>query len=537
METGEGAGVDASSSVPPGFSVPPPPTRPPMVGPPPDGSGLRSAAVALLNLSGFGLGYVLMRCWGRAVACWAATGALLFVALPADPDGVATGVVVAYAVALVLAALDGARAARRRAVGGSWRPVVAAGAGLVLLAAPAGGVALYGSERDEAVEQMLLDRLEQGDRGVAAASGRPFADVRDDYRSALAVYRDLGEKHTGSRAGKLVPKRLDAYYRAISAPYRQNKYCEAVEPLTYLRTVPKAIDRKLLGDLVGFPDDPLATALYECGVSKLGSVTSPADGPELAELLRTFPGSAQAGKVGPTVTEKISAQSRAVRGKAPCTALGALRTIRATALSLPDAKVSALAAKADPGIEDGAYACGVAKFEEKKFDSARLSLTEFAATYKKDKRRARAQDIAIAAEIADKRAAAGKHLPPASAPGGARMELVISNDAPDGVEVLYTGPVTGRAVIGKCGSCSTYSPVNGILSACKAKGKNYPKTTLRLPAGEYHFLYKHRGGSSSDVSSYADGSKIQSGYRYTSCTYMSSSPTFGLTPRDTTSGI
>ncbi|MFB7912847.1 hypothetical protein [Streptomyces sp. NPDC056061] len=477
-----------------------------------------------------------MRCWGRAVVCWAVTGALLFVALPADPDGVATGVVVAYAVVLVLAALDGARTARRRAVGGSWRPMVAAGVGLVLLAAPAGGVVLYGSARDEAVEQMLLDRLERTDRSVAAASGRPFADARADYTSALAAYRDLGEKHAGSRAGKLVPERLDAYYRAVSTPYRQKKHCEAVEPLTYLRTVPKSVDRKLLGGLAGYPDDPLATSLYECGVAKLGDTTLVKVTDELGELLRTFPDSAQAGKVGSAVTAKISEQTRAVRGKSPCTALGSLRTIRATALSLPDAKVSALAAKADPGIEDGAYACGISEFEDKKFDAARMSLTDFAATYKKDKRRAHARDIAIAAEIADKRPAAGKHLPPANAPGGPRMELVISNDAPDGVEVLYTGPVTGTAEIKGCGSCSTYSAINGALSACKAGGKNYPKTTLRLPAGEYHFLYKHRGGSSNSVSSYADGSKVQPGYRYTGCTYMSSSPSFGLAPLNPTSG-
>ncbi|MFB6986406.1 MULTISPECIES: hypothetical protein [unclassified Streptomyces] len=485
-------------------------------------------AVGLLNLSGFGLGYALMRCWFRTVLCWAATGALLVVALPADADGVAGWLVVAYLVVLVVAAADGARTARRRTVGGSWRPLVAAGAGLVLLAVPAGGVVFYGSAQDEAVEQMLLDRLERGDRSVAAASGKSFADARDDYRSALAVYRDLGEKHAGSRAGKLVPKRLDAYYRAVSAPYRQKKHCEAIEPLTYLRTVPEAIDRKLLGDLADYPDEPLATALYECGVGKLGTVRTDKDGRELSELLRTFPGSAQAGKVGAAVSGKISAQSRAVRGSSPCAAEEMLRRIRATTLSLPDKKVSALAGKADPGIEDGAYACGVAQFEDKQFDSARLSLTEFAATYKKDKRRARARDIAIAAEIADTRAAAGKHLPPSGPPGGSRMELVISNDAPDGVEILYTGPVTGRTSIKGCGSCTSYSWVSGAAAACKAGGKSYPKVTLRLPAGEYHFLYKHRGASSgTGVTSYTDGSRIQPGYRYTGCTYVSRSPGLG----------
>ncbi|MYQ86101.1 hypothetical protein GTY51_21035 [Streptomyces sp. SID4936] len=505
-----------------------------MVGPPPPGGGLRAVAVALLNLSGFGLGYALMRSWVRVALCWVATGALLWAVLPAEPEGAAGGVVVAYLVALVLAAVDGARVARRRAVGGSWRPVVAAGAGLVLLAVPAGGVVAYGSARDEAVEQMLLDRLDRGDRSVEAASGKSFAEARGDYQAALAVYRDLGEEHAGSRAGKLVPKRLDAYYEAVSAPYRRKELCEAIEPLTYLRTVPRSIDRKLLGDLAGYPDGPLAASLYACGVSKLGAV--PKDGgesDELAELLRTFPGSAEAGKVGPAVSRKISEQNRAVRGSDPCAARDTLRRLRTAALALPDKSVSALAPKADGGIQDGGYACGIAQFKAKRFDQARLTLAEFAASYKKDRRRARARDIAIAAEIAGIRAAAGKHLPPSVGPGGVRMELVISNDAPDGVEILYTGPVTGKTAIKGCGSCETRSGPTASLSACKATGKSYPHVTLWLPAGEYHFLYKHRGGSSSMVvSSYADGSRIQPGYRYTGCTYVTSSPSFGVGPSD-----
>ncbi|MFJ7251112.1 hypothetical protein ACIQWV_00730 [Streptomyces sp. NPDC098085] len=493
--------------------------------------------MALLNLSGFGLGYALMRCWFRTLLCCAATGALLLVALPADPGGVAPGIVVAYLAVSALAAVDGARVARRRTVGGSWWPMVAAGAGLVLLAVPAGGVVFYGSERAEAVEQMLLDRLDRGDRTVAAASGKPFAAARGDYRSALAVYRELGEEHAGSRAGKLVPKRLDAYYRAVSAPYRRQKHCEAIEPLTYLRTVPEAIDPKLLGELARYPDTPLAVSLYECGVSKLGDAAAGTESRELGELLRTFPGSAQAGKVGPAVSGKISEQSRAVRGSDPCGATDRLRRLRATALALPDASVSARAGNADGGIENGVYACGLAEFKAKRFDEARRTLTEFAATYKKDKRGARARDIAVAAEIAGTRPAAGRHLPPSGRPGGARMELVISNDAPDGVEILYTGPVTGRTAIGGCAGCRSYSWVSGSLSACKAKGKSYPHVTLWLPAGEYHFLYKHRGGSSSGagVTSYADGSKIQPGYRYTGCTYMTSSPSLGIGPADSAS--
>ncbi|MFB7219457.1 hypothetical protein [Streptomyces sp. NPDC056227] len=508
--------------------VPPPPSRPPTVGPPPPGAALRATTVGLLNLSGLGIGYALVGRWGGAVLCWLATGVLLLVALPADPDGVTGGLVVAYVVVMVPAVVHGAWIGRRTAVGGSWRPVVAAGAGVVLLAVPAGGVVFYGSAQDEAVEQMLLDRLGEGDRTVKAASGRTFDAARADYRSALAVYRELGEEHAGSRAGKLVPKRLSAYYEAVAAPYRQGKHCEAVAPLTYLRTVPKSIDPKLLGDLAGWPDDPLAASLYTCGVSELGDSTAGSSGGDLAELLRTFPGSAQAKKVGPAVSGKIKEQVGAVGGSSPCAATEALRGLRTTVKALPDASVSARAREADTGIRNGVYACGVDQFRSKQFADARKTLTEFAATYRNDKRRAHARDIAIAAEIAADRPAAGKRLPPSGSPGGSRMELVISNDAPSGVEILYTGPVTGRVSLGRCGSCRQYtSEVSGSSLACKSGGRSYPKARLRLPAGEYHFLYKHGTGASAAVDSYSSGSRIKPGYTYTSCTYVVES-SYGL---------
>ncbi|WP_323179528.1 hypothetical protein [Streptomyces sp. NBC_00654] len=487
---------------------------------------MRSVAVGLLNLSGLGLGYVLMRSWSRAALCWAAAGALLLAALPADPDGVPGWVLVGCLVVLAAAVADGARTARRSAVAGSWRPVLAAGLGVVLLAVPVSGVVVYGSERDEAVEQMLLDRLETGDEAVRVASRLPFGSARADYRSALAVYRELGEEHGGSRAGKLVPARLKAYYESVSAPYRDERYCPAVEPLTYLRTLPGSVDAKLLGDLARWPDGPLAESLYACGVSRLGNVGG--GGTELGELLRTFPGSAPAKQVGPAISGRIKAQVAALKGAEPCAATEVLRSLGATASGLPEKSVSALGADADRGVRDGVYACGVDEFEDAKFTDARETLSGFTRTYKDDERVERARNIAIAAEIADDRPSAGKRLPPSRKPGGARMELVISNDAPNAVEVLYTGPVTGTVKLKACGSCERYSASAGSARACRASGKKYPKARLQLPAGTYHFLYKHGSGATAAVDSYTSGSTVQPGYSYTSCTYVIERNPLGL---------
>ncbi|MFH8755327.1 hypothetical protein [Streptomyces atroolivaceus] len=508
---------------------PPPPTRPPSAGPPPPGAVPRAVAAGLLSLSGLGLGHVLVRRWGRAAVSWAATALLLLVALPADPDGVPAALVAGYLLLLVLVGADAARIALRTGFGRWPRPVVAALLGLLLLAVPVGGTLAYGSARDEAVEEELLGRLEEGDALVAKAAKSSFLLSAPDYRFALTLYRSLAEDHPGSRAAALVPERLEAYYAAVATPYRAKKHCAAVEPLTYLRTLPGSVDPGLLGDLAGWPDTPLAESLYGCGVSRLAGTGPDSGGKELGSLLRTFPESTQAGQVGPAVSGKIRQQVAGLKGADPCTVTGQLRRTSTLVAELPETSVPTLGRQADDGVRDGVYACGVDEFRDKRFADARKTLTDFADTYKEDGRRGHARDIAIAAEIAEARPSAGKRLPGSGKPGGARMELVISNGAPNDVEVLYTGPVTGTVKLKACGSCERFSSeATGAARACRASSTSYPKARVRLPAGEYHFLYKHGTGATAAADSYASGSSVTSGYTYTSCTYVIERDPYGL---------
>ncbi|MDF6018836.1 hypothetical protein [Streptomyces sp. JH34] len=510
---------------------PPPPARPPTpptAGPPPGGV-LRAVAAGLLGLSGLGLGHVLVRRWGRAAVSWGATAVLLLVALPADPDGVPAALVAAYLLLLVLAGADAARIALRTEFRPWSRPALAVVLGLLLLGVPVAGTAAYGSARDEAVEQQLLGRLEEGDDLVAQAAKSSFLLSAPDYRHALSLYRGLAEDHAGSRAAALVPVRLRSFYAAVASPYRAKKHCEAVGPLTYLRTLPDAVDRKLLGDLAGWPDTPLAESLYGCGVSRLDGAGTDSGGEELGTLLRTFPGTTQADQVGPAVSATIERQVAGLKGAEPCAVTDQLRRTSTLVGELPVSSVPSLGRQAAAAVQDGVYACGVDEFEDKHFADARQTLTDFADAYRKDGRRRHALDIATAAEIAEVRPSAGERLPGSGKPGGVRMELVISNGAPNDVEVLYTGPVTGTVKLKACGSCVRFSgEATGAAGACRASGTSYPKARLRLPAGEYHFLYKHGTGASSAVDSYASGSSVKPGYSYTSCTYVIERDPYGL---------
>ncbi|MEV1024768.1 hypothetical protein [Streptomyces sp. NPDC050264] len=502
---------------------PPMPTRPPEP-PPGPADPARALAAGLLNLSGLGLGYVFLRRRLLAALCLAATAALLVVALPADPDGVPGWALVGYPALLLIAAADGARRGlRARSTSVQRRPVLVVALAVALLAVPAGGAVAYTGLRDDAVEEMLLDRLAATDALVQDASTADFAQARPAYRTALARYRALIVDHPDSRAAHRVHGSLDTYYKTVAAPYAEKDHCAAVRPLEYLRDVPTSIDRDTLGSLAAWPDKPLAVSLLECGTGKLGTAESDGHGGELGQLLRTFPKSAQAAKVTPAVRAAVDQRAGALSGAQPCRATDELRRIGDTAKALPAPAPAQLRGKVDGAVRDGAYACGMDQFKDGKFADARKTLAGFAGTYKSDRRGSRARQVAIAAEIAEQRPSAGTRLPPTRAPGGTRMQMVISNDGPDPVEILYTGPVTGRVTIGGCDACSTYgSEAAGSSRACKASGRTYPKKTLRLPAGTYHFLHKPSGPSATARSRAAGGS-VQPGYTYTQCSYVVSS--------------
>jgi hypothetical protein len=456
--------------------------------------------------------------------CWAATAFLLLVALPADPDGVPGKAVVLYLVFLVLTAAHGASVGLRTPLALLPSALIAAVLGVVLLAVPAGGVVLYDGARDEATEQMLLDRLEQADKLVEEAGKQPFDSVVADYRRALRVYDSLSDDHPDSRAAQRVPDRLKTYYATVAAPYTQKKYCIADTPLKYLRTVPRTMDEKQLGSLADWPDDRLATSLYECAADLLGGGSGSGDWPlRFSDLLTLFPRSAQAGKVGAAVKTAVDKAVTSVGGSDPCAAVERLKRLGDDVRGLPAEKAGLADAlgkdadRASKGASSGAYACGVDQYRDKKFSDAIASMNDFAKNNPHHRNRARAKKIAIAAEVAQTVPAAGKRLP-TTASGGS-ISVTVKNDSPDDITVLFTGPVTGSFTIKACGSCTSYplgTTSSSLFKPCSG-GKNYPQKTISLPVGTTYFVHKSKAGTGTSPAS--DTAKLRSGYIYTECAY------------------
>ncbi|MFE6286618.1 hypothetical protein [Streptomyces sp. NPDC057877] len=514
-----------------GFVIPPMPPGPPP-GPPlaaPD--GLRALAVALLNLSGLGLGYALIRRWVAAAVCWAVTIVWLFVVLPADADGVSSTTLGLFIAFLVLAAVHGAVAGLRRPLVWPGRTPVALVLGVALLAVPAGGAVLYDDARDEAVERMLLDRLAEADRLVTAASKEGWSGAESDYREALTVYRDLSTDHGGSRAAQRVPERMKTYYTTVGAAYEDGDYCHAIEPLKYLRDVPDRMPDEDLGSLVTWPDDRLATSLYECGSGKLKGGEADWTTP-FGQLLSTFPESEQAAKVEPAVGSAVESASKGLRGDEPCTAMENLRALSGRISELSDNSsttedaLTKQASRAEGRADSGAYACGVQQYEDGDFADAQTTMNQFVAANKNHKNSDRARKIAIAAEVAQTVPAAGKRLP-TTASGGS-ITVTVKNDSPDDIRVLYTGPVTGSLTLKGCGDCTAYpfsSTIAPYFEPCSDSGKNYPQKTISLPPGTTYFVHKPLDSLSSPAS---DTAKLEPGYIYTECAYTTESLGTGL---------
>ncbi|MFG2606365.1 hypothetical protein ACGFT2_22860 [Streptomyces sp. NPDC048514] len=499
----------------------PPPM--PSSSPPAPPDALRAVAVALLNLSGLGLGYLLVRRRLPMAVCWVATGVLLFVALPADADGVPGAAVVAYAVFLSAAAVHGGLVGLRTRLVRPGSAMLAALLGVLLLAVPAGGAVWYEDAHDEAVEQALLDRLDRADQLVAKSGRQSFTEATSGYRTALDVYRDLAEQHPGSRAARRLPDSLRTYYTTVGSAYGHREYCDAIAPLTYLRSVPRTMPRKQLGSLTGWPDDRLATSLYECGARQLRTggtdwVT------RFGDLLDTFPESGPAAKVVPAVDAAVSEERKAVGGDEPCAAVERLRDLNtrisdlSTSAGDSGGALAKAAGRARSSGDAGEYSCGVDQYEDGDFDAAQKTMEQFAAGSGHAKNRDRAEKIAIAAEVARTLPAAGRKLP-TTASGGS-ISVTVKNDSPDDITVLYTGPVTGSFSLKGCGRCTSYSLADTLVTGfkpCSDSRKDYPQRTIRLPVGTTYFVHKPHGTGSATPAS--DTAELRSGYVYTECAY------------------
>lgn len=520
-----GFGQPPAQQYPPPPSAPPPPQYPPSV-PPPPRDGLTAATAAVLNLSGLGLGYLFLRRWRRAIPCWIATAALLFAALPVEPEGIAGIWVVLYGVALVAFALDAWRvggpppapygptpAPYGRPPSRPWLPLAA---GVLLLALPATSVVCYGSAQNAALEEELEQRLTAADRIVREAEGASFGSAREDYDSALTRYLNVSEDHPDSDAAETLPGRLDDLYE--QATESSGDDCADLDALRYFKELPEESGGAQAERLAQRADEDLPAPLHGCGLQRVESGDPDGAADVLTELLEDYPDSEYATGLSAELSDRQSSAVDAIGGEDSCGALDEVGWLAELADQLPGEKEE-YAQIADDGLAaepEGLYQCGTDQFLEGSYADSVSTLRQLVSDYPDNGHVDRAGDIIIAAQIAEEIPAAGDDLPPEEGTtGGGSVTVTIYNDSPYEQEVLYTGPNTAKKTIAACGSCSVYSSDPGE-SACSAD-VTYPSITLHLPAGTYHFLHRSVGEDSESPATSTDS--LSTAYTYSFCSY------------------
>ncbi|GAB2902862.1 hypothetical protein [Streptomyces mayteni] len=484
--------------------------------------GRIGGTAALLNLSGLGLGYLYLRRWPRVAASLAATALLLWLALPAGAEGVSGGVALAYLGWVLLTALDAWRLGRPPTLGGlggagrAWVPLTA---GALLLAVPLGSVVWFEDAQRRALESDLQERLTVADRLVArAADAAAFDDATAaDYHSALDEYLAVRAAHPDTDAAGEVPARIDSLYEEATAPRGGGEdSCAALDPLRFFQRLPDELDGTDAERLAGRAGEELPEPLHGCGLQRAERQQTGTAREPLTELLEDHPDSSYADALPGELGALQGAAADGIGGDEPCAALDRLRSLNTLFGELPGEEFTALAEEGAGPVPEGLYRCGTDRFLAGEFSEADGMLAELVEGYPDHGRADRAGDILIAAQIAAQLPAAGAELPPEpGTAGGAEVTLELYNDSPYALEFLYTGPATGTRTVDACDGCQVY-PSDPGDGACAAD-RDYPSTTLRLPAGDYHFLHRSPDESTRNL---VDSDGLDADYVYTYCSYV-----------------
>jgi hypothetical protein len=436
----------------------------------------RPLTAALLNLSGFGLGYLHLRAWIRLVVALAATAGLAWVALPIGREPISVWWAVGYVGALGLFALDAAYLARRMARRETrqrtvWAPRAARRMAWATLAVvPLLGTG-YVVTQHEVLEQHLAYDLDQAAESLESV-GTVFPPYERGYDAAYTTYVRTAAEHPRTRAADRVPGLIDDLY----AQAKGSDVCNAV-PATRHFAAPGTD-----GPLRAVAQRELPGALHDCGLhfARRGVLASAR--PVLAELLADHPASDPAQDLPKELARWRDDLIKNLNSTGGCTDTRQVTESTSFLAGFDSGKVSALADKARAQVPAGLLRCGVQQFEGEQYTAALQSVDVLLETYPRAKDADYAERLKIAAGIAYLDPGAGVRVPTRDEPEGT-IRLTVFNFSPEPFEMVYTGPATGAVVVDACDDCIRYA--EGDQPECTGYSLTVPSETVTIPAGDY----------------------------------------------------
>jgi Tetratricopeptide repeat len=477
----------------------------------PDGAGRSAVAAALLNLTGFGLGYAYLRCWFRAIACPVVAVLLVVVAFTNDAAStpwlwriLAALWVAATAVDAWWVARTGPRPQTRRQ---RLQPVAV---GVVAVLAVVGGHLGYGA----AGRATYAAGLEAQGRADCIAANRAFDLVTGPFELTLSRDVPAAAVRRAECAAFLAAEQAESAgnHAAAAAGYRDfrrdhpNSLLDGVARENVIRVLTAwagelresgelsgAIDRyrDLLGELDGDPriaqarEDLAATYVDRAAVTRetmlamAGSARVAALQMAMDDLLmvgQDLADTASAAEVPQAILDTFAQANNAVAEGRFCDALLVLDY----AVTLPESTGVAAVAHADRARS--LSECGLASFHAGDLTGAITRFQTLVAEYPNDPRVAQARSALIAAEVG--RTASVPIPLPAPIDVSGSEPVVLYNAVSTEVRVLVTGPTAHEITLPGCPGCPR---VYEEGESCPgAAGK--PSTMIQLRPGTYHVL-------------------------------------------------
>ncbi|MGP3966951.1 tetratricopeptide repeat protein [Streptomyces sp. 6N223] len=338
-------------------------------------------------------------------------------------------------------------------------------------------------------------RLDEADAlaGQAAASGA--WEGAGGYLEAFEAYFALRADHPGSEEAGQTAERVEGMYVTETAAFDNGRFCEAIDGLRPFTELAEHFDEPEARDIDERAERALPEAVYGCGSIRYEDGRFCQAAGEFREAARL-----------PGAPDDLARQARTMvpRSRYECgRALGdpCEATPHFEAAADSPAATDRLAGDAESALRGALFDCGERAYEDGAYEEARQALRRLVDDYPGDARAGEAQDLLIAIEIAEVAAdgGAGELPDPSEAGTGAAgvATVEIENGSSETLEILYTGPETGRITIDECSGCAE---------------------TVTLDPGSYEVVARSR--SDSAVVPYYGTWELSSGYLYSEYYYI-----------------
>lgn len=167
------------------------------------------------------------------------------------------------------------------------------------------------------------------------------------------------------------------------------------------------------------------------------------------------------------------------------------------------------------------FACGQTYEKEARWTDAVNIYTRFRQDYADHELAAQVKDAYVRATLAEAQNLGAGELPPPQATGSGSGEgdvtVIIQNDSPEALSIVFSGPDTRVEEIERCTKCESFSGTN--TTGCPELG---PIGTYKIKPGSYEVVVK--ASSDTSVTPFKGTWELGPGEEYSSCFYLVTSP-------------